>query len=191
MLPPLLRYAKKTILPALAFLLFLPPVAFAEGYLSVGGGAGGNAEAANLTLEFGAMLTGKERKRLVAVGVGFIFNGDSIPSDTLDYPVPHSNYTSLGERRDGNELVVVAKFGIEVVKKTGAFVFALGGFSDSHEVEIARSNVTGWYYEQSSSDQYYGVFGGGVGFYPPNSPVSFSVEYDNRRGVTGSVGYHF
>lgn len=171
--------------------LILPMTAFAEGYFSVGGGAGGEADAPNLTLELGGVSTGSGLNQLFAIGLGFIFNADDVPDGTLEYPVPHSDYTNLGDRQKGNEYALYGKYGLEPVKNSGVFIFGLGGVSFSEEIDLARSNVTGWYYEQSSSTKTNGMFGGGLSFFPKDSKISFSAEYDNRRGITGSIGFRF
>lgn len=171
--------------------LILPMTAFAEGYFSVGGGAGGKADAPNLTLELGGVPTGSGLNQLFAIGLGFIFNADDVPDGTLEYPVPHSNYADLGNRQKGNEYAVFGKYGLEPIKNSGVFIFGLGGVSFSEEIDLARSNVTGWYYEQSTSTKTNGMFGGGLSYFPTNSKMSFSAEYDNRRGITGSIGFRF
>ena len=131
----------------------LPTVSFAEGYFAIGGGTGGKADAPNLTLEIGEVSTDREHNRLLSIGLGFIFNADDVPSGTLEYPVPHSDYTNLGTRQKGNEYALFGKYGLEIIKNKGLFVFALGGLSFSEEIELAQSNATGWYYEQSSSNK--------------------------------------
>jgi len=168
--------------------LLLPIYLLAQDYVAVGVGAGGEAEAANVTLEIGAMTQNKSLNYLYAVSVGFIFNGDSIPSDILEYPVPHTDYTSLGTKRKGTEIPLLLKYGLEVIKDKKIFVYVLGGASFGEEIELAQSNATGWYYEQSSTSKIYGMYGGGVS-YKATDKLLFSVEYDNRRGATGSIGY--
>lgn len=182
---------KIVMVSVVVWLLIFPMTSFAEGYFAVGGGAGGKADAPNLTLELGGVSTGREHNRLIAIGLGIIFNADDVPSDTLEYPVPHSDYTNLGTRQKGNEYALFGKYGLEVIKNKGVFIFALGGLSFSEEIDLARSNVTGWYYEQSSSSKANGMFGGGLSYFPINNKVSLSVEYDNRRGITGSLGFRF
>lgn len=181
---------KIVMLFGVVWLLILPITAFAERYFSVGGGGGGKADAPSLTLELGEVSTNREYKCLIAIGWSFIFNADDVPSDTLEYPVPHSDYTNLGRRQKDNEHALFGKCGLEV-KKQGAFIFALAGLSSSKEIDLARSNVTGWYYEQSSSSKVNGMFGGGLSYFSINSKVFLSVEYDNRRGITGSLGFRF
>lgn len=177
------------ILSIIAAFIIFPATTFAEGYFSMGGGGGSNGS--NLTLELGKISTDREHNYLMALGLGFIFNAGNVPAGTLDYPCPHSYYTNLGTEQKGNEMAIVGKYGLEIIKNEGLFLVALAGFSLYEEVALAQSNATGWYYEQSSSTGTYGVFGGGLNYFPPGSKVSFQVEYDNRRGVTGGVGFRW
>jgi hypothetical protein len=180
-----------TVVAVVVSLFILPTATFAEGYFAVGGGSGGEADAPNLTLELGGVSTDREYNQLLSVGLGFIFNADDVPAGTLEYPVPHSNYTNLGTRQKGNEYALFGKYGLEILKNKGLFIFALGGLSFAEEVDLARSNVTGWYYEQSSSTELCGMFGGGLSYFPLGNRISFQVEYDNRRGITGGIGFRW
>jgi len=181
---------KKIVIVAFAIIsLFVFPIkSFAGGYFAIGGGAGGQSGAPNLTFEVGGVSTSKNHNRLLSIGFGFVFNADDVPTGTLEYPVPHSDYVNLGTRQKGNEYAFFGKYGLEIIKGKGLFLFVLGGLSAAEEIELARSNVTGWYYEQSSSSKVNGMFGGGISYFPLNNRLSFQVEYDNRRGVTAGVG---
>lgn len=108
-----------SMVSVVVWLLILPMAAFAEGYFSVGGGAGGKADAPNLTLEGGSVSSDREHNRLIAIGLGVIFNADDVPSDTLEYPVPHSDYTNLGTRQRSDEYALFGKYGLEVIKTKG------------------------------------------------------------------------
>ncbi len=166
--------------------------AYASGYTAIGGGMGGAANAPNVSVELGAVSTNKDaHNQLFAADFGFIFNADHLPSGTLHYPVPHSDYAILGKKQKGNEYALAGKYGIELIKNQGVFAFGLGGLSFSKEVELARSNVTGWYYENASSSKINGLYGGGLAYFPPNSNWTLSAAYDNRRGITGTVGFRF
>ncbi|WP_139800646.1 hypothetical protein [Geothermobacter hydrogeniphilus] len=177
-----------SVVSVVVALFALPTVSFAQSYFAIGGGSGGDAGAANLSLEIGGVTTDRPNNRLLSFGLGFIFNADDVPSDTFEYPVPHSNYTDLGTRQKGNEYAFFGKYGLEIIRDKGLFLFALGGFSVSENVDLAQSNATGWYYEQSSSTELNGMFGGGLSYFPVNNKISLQVEYDNRRGVTGGIG---
>lgn len=162
-----------------------------RGYFSVGYGSGGEADSSSLTFEWGSVSRGLEHNGLIAIGFGYIYNADNVPAGTLEYPVPHSNYTDLGTKQKGNEYTLFVKYGLELIESSGLFAFALAGITSYEEVDLAQSNVTGWYYEQSSREKLNGMLGGGLSFFPMNSPVMLSIEYDNRRGITGSVGLSF
>jgi hypothetical protein len=164
----------------------LPMAVFAGGYISLGGGAGGEAGALNLTFEFGGIST---YNSLIGVGFTSIFNADKIPSGTLGYPCPHNDYTDLGTKQKGPEYGLFVKYGLKIIENPEVFIFVLGGVSLSEKIQLVRSNATGWYYEQSSKTKTNGIFGGGLSFPIKNS--FFSIEYDNRRGITGSLGFRW
>jgi hypothetical protein len=180
--------SRLVVLFIVAVVLTIPMSAFAGGYFAIGGGAGGDADAPNVSIEIGSVSTGRNPDILMALGFGFIFNTDDVPSDTLDYPIPHWDYTSLGKRQKGNEYCLFGKLGMGI---KGIFIYGLGGVSFAEEIELAQSNVTGWYYEQSSSTEAHGMYGGGLALFIPGSRVSLQAEYDNRRGVTGGVGFRW
>ena len=159
------------------------------GFFSIGGGAGGDADAVNLSLEFGGYSGQKNINHLYGIGLTFLFNSDDVPTGTLEYPVPHNLYTSLGTRQKGEEFGIYGKYGLEILKGSGFFIHALAGISFSEEIDLARSNVTGWYYEQSSSTETNGMYGGGVSYFLYDSKFGLQLEYDNRRGVTGLIGF--
>ena len=150
-----------------------------QGYLSIGGGGGGDADAANISFEIGSA-----GKYLFGLGFTYIIS-DDVPSDTLDYPVPHWDYTRLGTRQDG-EFGFYGTLGIGVYK--GIYLFGLGGVSFAKEIELAQSNVTGWYYTQSSDTLTHGMYGGGIRL-GLGEKFCLQVELDNRRGVTGMIGF--
>ncbi len=186
-------YTKKRLTLALAgYLLTVNYEACAQGYVALGGGAGGASEAANVSFEAGAVSTNADsHNQLLAADLGFIFNADHLPAGTLHYPVPHYDYTSLGNRQKGNEYTIAGKYGFELFKNQGVFVLGIGGLSISEAVALAQSNATGWYYENASSTKINGLYGGGLAYFPPNSRWNISAEYDNRRGITGMIGFRF
>ena len=126
----------------------------------------------------------KIEKLLFGLGFTYIFTDDDIPSDTLDYPVPHSDYTKLGTKQDG-EWGLYGMLGIDIFK--GFYLFGLGGVTFQKEIELAQSNVTG-YYTQSDEYQTHGMYGGGIRL-GLGETLCLQVELDNRRGVTGMIGF--
>lgn len=170
-------------------LITLSPMAFAKGYVSFGGGGGGDAGSGNMRIDGGGYTVDKNLNFLIGMGVPYTINRDDTPSRLLEYPVPHTNYTSLGTRKRGEEVGVYAKFGIEPIKNTGVFIFATGGATWGKEIDLAQSNLTGWYYQQSETYKTFGLFGGGIGYFPKDYRFCLQAAYDNRMGVTGSLGF--
>jgi len=159
-------------------------IATRKRYLTIGGGGGGEAEEANISFEIGSAA-----KHILGFGLFFIFDADEVPNDTLEYPCPHGNYSSLGIRQKGPGYGFFGKAGLELIKNKDLFVFGLGGIALEEKVKLVRSNVTGWYYEQSSSTETHGLYGGGIGYFPEDKWFRLQVEYDTWRGVVGSVGF--
>jgi hypothetical protein len=105
---------------------------------------------------------------------GAVFN-TQFSGDVLDYPVPHSNYTDLGTKRTGTA------FGVD-----GLYFFGDGkslrpyggvGVYYSPRKDIAQSNATGWYYNQSDQSS---VFLSG----------ELGVQLVTSGGLTLGAGYH-
>lgn len=176
--------------------LVSPSISFAQdssrpSYTAFGGGFGGSADAPSLSLEFGRSTTNRNHNHLFGLGATVIFNAGDVPSDTLEYPVPHGNYTSHGTEQKRHELGLFGKYGFEGIPDTRIFFMVIAGATFAEEVELAQSNVTGWYYEQSSDSQLHGMFGGGISWHPAATPIVLQVEYDNRRGITAGAGFRW
>ncbi len=182
---------KRTVFAiVVAFLLGLPASAGARGYFMAGGGYGGQAEAGNMRVEAGGYFTDRNINFLFGMGVPFTINrGDSIPSHTDDRPSPTPNYTSLGTKKKGEEAGLYGKVGVEPIRNSGVYLFGLGGVTWGEDIELVRSNVTGWYYTQSRTTQSHGLVGGGVGYYPKTGRICAALSYDNRMGVTATFGF--
>jgi len=162
---------------------------YARGYIGIGGGGGGQAKGSNGRVEFGGYSTAKSVNLMYGLGIPFTLNRDDLPNGTLEYPCPHNDYRGLGIKDKGAELGVYAKFGVEPIKDTGVFIFAIGGATWGSEVDLVQSNATGWYYEQSKRTTTYGLYGGGLGFFPKESRFCIQASYDNRMGVNGLIGF--
>lgn len=185
------KHFMRGIVAVLLLMVASPSNSYAKGYVAVGGGAGGEAGSPNISFEIGATSSAHQTDTFGALSIGIILNSDDVSSDTLDYPVPHNDYELLGNKQQGNEIAGLFKYGVEVKKGSRVFLFGLGGLSFAKEIELARSNVTGWYYEQSSSYEYYGIYGGGICYFSQTHSFSLHLDIDNRRGITGSIGYIF
>jgi hypothetical protein len=197
------RYCKKNnmrkmiIQLSAIMLILLPSVVFAQepiartlkGYFVVGGGGGGDSESSNMRIEGGAYTTIQAVNILFGLGMPFTLNRDDTPSSLHDYPCPHNNFTDLGNRKKGEEVGMYGKFGIEPIKNTGFFIFGTGGFTLGKEIQLTQSNITRLYYTESETTKTYGLFGGGIGYFPMQGHFTAQVQYDNRMGVTGNLGF--
>jgi hypothetical protein len=187
---------KKVFVLAFVFLFVIPTFSYAKdyaGYALIGGGGGGDAKAGNAKIEFGGYSINKNTNILLGLGFTSTFNRDELPSDTLSYPCPHTNYRTLGTKNKKEEVGLYGKVGIEPVKTSSIFLFVTGGATWGKEVDLVRSNVTGWYYEQSEKTKTYGLIGGGIGYFPDpkNKRFVLQVEYNNRMGIVGGIGINW
>jgi hypothetical protein len=158
-------------------------------FVAGGAGTGGDSKASSLHFEGGGYTIDKPLNFLFVLGGAVTFNRDETPDHVHDDPCPGGNCTALGTRRQGEEAGIYGKFGIEPVKNSGVFIFAKGGYSAGREIELAQSNVTGRYYEQSRTNRSYFLYGGGLGYYPKAGHLILHLEYDNRMGIAGGAGF--
>jgi len=161
-----------------------------DHYAVLGGGYGGETDSGNFTVEGVKVARSEGRDSLGGLGFTMIFNGGDVPSDVLDYPCPHGDYTDLGSQRDIPEMGLFGKYGLEIIEDTGLFATVLGGATFADETELAQSNATGWYYEQDTGINTYGLFGGGISYFLKDD-LFLQVDYDNRRGITGGLGWRY
>ena len=120
--------------------------------------------------------------------IGAVFNSEFSDKEVNDYPVPHSSYRTLGEKRTSNTIGVVAIYFLPVgdsVKVSGSLGFYMG---DSKE--IAQSNVTGWYYNQGDKSKTKAAAGLGLHF-GVTKEISIGVGYHSILGTSISIGQVF
>ena len=173
--------------------LVLIPLPANAGYFSVGGGAGGDADNPNATIETGAKDIHFENFDLLfGMGIHFIpHSDDELPDQTISAPCPNESCTALDTVRKGTELGLFGKLGVEIAK-SDFYVSAIGGFTAFTESELSRSPATGRVYEESSDSQLEGLYGGGISyFFDFKYDIVLHVDYDNIRGVTGGIGLHW
>lgn len=177
----------------LIVLLLLISVPAQAGYFSVGGGAGGDADNANATIETGAKdIRFKGLDLLFGMGLHFIpHSDDELPDPTISAPCPNEACTILDTVRKGTEVGLFGKLGVEIAK-SDFYVSAIGGFTAFTESELSRSPATGRVYEESSDSQIEGLYGGGISyFFDFKYDFVLHVDYDNIRGLTGGIGLHW
>lgn len=173
-----------------ASLLLLPATAAAGPFLGLGlGGPAGTAEAFHFTSTFG--FAGRNPRAIDGLFAGeasLIFNADDgVPDDILDYGIPHTDFSTVGTYQIAPELSLGLKGGIEVRPDAGLLLTFCGGTSVRQYTEVIQSDVTGWYYENGTTERsqlYYGV---GLTYLPPDSKWGFHAQFDRRRGL--ELGY--
>ncbi len=105
---------------------------------------------------------------------GVIDNADA-PYDTLDYPCPHWNFTSLGTR------TLEASAGIDLIGmiqlSENIILYGGPGLYWHRTGEVVRSNDTGWYYTETDNTTTEIAGSGGIRFFL-------------TRGTRLGIGYH-
>jgi hypothetical protein len=153
----------------------------ADGWISVGKAT--SSEGGGTSLALGTKMNSN-----FGIQFGVIFNSDFDSEDVLDYPVPHSNYRTLGTKRTGNALGLDLLYFIPAGDTLRPYV-GIGIYSTERK-EIAQSNVTGWYYNQEDKSKVQvagelglqAVIAGGF---------LFGAGYHSLRGANISLGKTF
>ncbi|WP_373500734.1 hypothetical protein [Desulfococcus sp.] len=164
------------------------------GFFAVGGGAGGDADQYNITLESGAKNIGAGNLDLMfAVGVPFIPHGDdNLPDPTIASPCPNNDCRDAGDERKGTEVGFYGKLGVEL-GASNFYLNAIAGFTVYTESTLSRSEASGAYYEESSDTTIDPLYGIGVSYFAENFqwPVVLQLDVDVIRGVTGTIGWYW
>jgi len=166
-----------TICLVVAMLLVVPVTSKGKeaSYVSIGGGQDA------FIVEAGITTPDNDGNVLFAFNIG---HG---PGKHLD----------LGEECYANSFSV--KAGFEVKKDSDLYLNGLLGVSlyDKKELDHYTNNDPnssnyGKSYECEEIDsKFRPLCGVGVSYFVPNSPILVSVDYDNVRELTGSVGYYW
>jgi hypothetical protein len=136
----------------------------------------------------GLLDTETDRRTLFAGGLTYI-SADELPSDTVGDPVTGTDFTMIGDLQKDQEYGAFLKLGMETIDRL--FIFATGGFTMTEVAEVVQDNQTGIYHEQTSSENVEGLLGAGLIYFLSSEKFGLQLEYDNRRGVTGSVAFRF
>ena len=185
---------KMNIVFVVLMFVFLSPMSASAWYYAIGAGTGGQAEANSFTMAFGKEdIKIKKLTAIAGIAVPLILHGDSnVPSNTNDSSCPHGSCSSKGSEDDGTETGLIGSFGLELFDWS-TYVSLLGGVTRANTVKLSQSNITGQYYKEGTGTEYYPVFGLGVSYAPVffewKLKMLFSLEFDNRRGITGMIGW--
>jgi hypothetical protein len=176
----------------LAAFVFIAMPAHA-GYLAVGGGGGGDADEFNVTIETGAKdIDVNNMDMLFGIGIFFIpYSDNDLPSPTIAMPCPNDDCERMDSKRKGTEVGFAGKLGVEI-GSSDFYVSAIGGFTAYTESKLSKSPATGLVYEDSSDSKVEALYGGGVSYFIDKKwDLIIQLDYDNVRGVTGTVGWHW
>ena len=185
----------KTVVLLAVFMstIFLSPLTHA-GYLAAGCGYGGEGEQESISVETGEFgIEVGDLDLLLAVGFPVIPYGDkNLPDDTIESECPNDDCVVDGTEYKGTEMGGYVKIGIKLFLDS-LYLNLIGGATVVTVSDIVRSPVTGRYYEASSDTTTNPLYGIGMGFFPEifDWQLAFAIDYDNRRGVTGLVGFYW
>ncbi len=191
-----MRKRKIAAIIAAVAVLVVPSLACAGWYGAVHGGGGGDAKSAVYGVEGGYYSTERPVNYMIAVGVTGTTNRDEEPCNTVEVRAPVSAAVVASRTvRKSEEAGPYLKVGVEPIRGSGFFLFAVGGFTVGDEADIAEVNygIYSMWYEQDVRHKVYGQFGGGAAYFRPIGKygVNVQVEYNNRGGVMGSLGIAF
>ncbi len=176
--------------------LVVPSIACAGWYGAVHGGGGGDAKSAVYGVEGGYYSTERPTNYMIALGVTGTTNRDEEPWNTVDVRAPAGATVAASQTvRKSEEAGPYLKVGIEPIRGSGFFLFAVGGFTVGDEADLAEVNYgfSSLWYEQDVRHKVYGQYGGGAAYFRSIGKygVNLQVEYNNRGGVMGSLGIAF
>jgi len=139
-------------------------------YIGFAGGYGGEFDSANFTVEYGIRPPEEiksesgERDWMLTSGITIIDNA----IDTWFF-------------KSTPEMGGFLKIGIEVVPDTGFFANLLGGVTWIFWDTAWTERQTDWY----------GLIGGGLTYFINDKNMCLLATYDNRRGISGGIGFRF
>ena len=162
-----------TICLVVAMLLVVPAKSKGEeaSYISVGGGQDA------FVVETGIITSDMYDNVLLAFNIG----------------LGSGKHLDLGEKCCSGSFSV--KAGFEVKKDSGLYLNGLMGiaFCDKRELDYNRDPNSlnfGEFYEETNLTHHL-LCGVGLSYFVPDSPLVVSVDYDNVRELTGSIGLYW
>jgi len=85
----------------------------------------------------------------------------------------------------------IGKGGIEVTKNSNLFITVFGGMykAERKKVDDLLTNTGERIFEPYTDKSTKFFYGGGISYFLPHENLMFSIDYDNVRKLTGSVGF--
>ena len=164
------------------------------GYFAVGAGYGGEGENASVSIETGQNgIDFSGLDMLFGLGLPIIPYGDSkLPTDTIDGNCPNDDCVRSSIEYSGTELGLYAKIGLKLFLDN-LYLNVIGGGTVVTESEIVKSPTTDRYYEASTDSVLNPMYGVGLGYFPDiyDWQLVIQIDVDNRRGVSGLVGWYW
>lgn len=118
---------------------------------------------------------------------GYRFDSE-IEEDVLDYPVPHNDFRTLGDKRVDNSYALGGTYRY-MFNDAHALRFQVGlGVEDVREV--AQSNVTGWYYTQEENTTFLPTLGVLYRF-TVNEKLCLLIGGDTFLGIQAGLSFNF
>lgn len=112
---------------------------------------------------------------------------DYTDDEVYDYPVPHSGWVPLGNKKIGPAIGVDVLYFVPVGTVTRLYV-GVGGYMQT-KAEVARSTATGWLYRQSEKESVNGAASAGVHF--TAGKALLGVGYHTFRGPQAFIGISY
>ena len=162
------------------------------GYFTVGAGYGGEGDSASVSIEAGQKeIDFANLDMLLGLGLPIIpYGGDNLPDNTIDGDCPNDDCENYSIEYTGTELGVYAKIGLKLFIES-VYLNIIGGGTVVTESTIVKSPTTGRYYEESTESVLNAMFGAGLAYFPEvfGWQLVIQIDADNRRGVSGLVGF--
>ena len=164
------------------------------GYFALGVGYGGEGNNESVSIEVGQK--GIDLNRLdfqLGLGLPIIPYGDSnLPDGIIDGDCPNNDCVDNGTEYTGNELGLYGKIGLQLFLEN-FYLNIIGGGTVVNESSIVKSPATGRYYEESTESVWKVMYGAGLGYFPEifDWEIVIQVDVDNRRGISGLVGFYW
>ena len=167
-----------------------------RNYMAVSIGSGGPTDSTSYACEVGTV----SQDSIYTIGFLAILNGGDASydestegeySDLFEWEQSIGTVHSTGTYRDWPEMGLFCRYGRKV--KPNLFISILGGITYVDEVEVYESDIRVYPYSygKPAGEEIEPLFGGGVIYSIDNTNISVSVDYDNRRGIVGGLGFRF